>query len=145
MTTIATLQETLTPVTQATPARRAVRSAAAVLGGLLSTFAITTAVDMALHASGVFPPLGERMADSLFVLALAYRIPFNVVGSYIAARLAPSRPMFHALALGVVGVALATVGAIVMGKFGPAWYSIANIAMALPCAWAGGRLRGERA
>jgi hypothetical protein len=145
MTTIATLQETLTPVTQATPARRAVRSAAAVLGGLLSTFAITTAVDMALHASGVFPPLGERMADSLFVLALAYRIPFNVAGSYIAARLAPSRPMFHALALGVVGVALATVGAIVMGKFGPAWYSIANIAMALPCAWAGGRLRGERA
>jgi hypothetical protein len=130
MTTIETLSGTLTPVTQPAPAGRPLRSVAAVLGGLLSTFAVTTAVDMALHTSGVFPPLGERMADSLFVLAFAYRIPFNVLGSYLAARLAPSRPMLHALALGVVGFALATVGA--------------NIAIALPCAWAGGRVRVER-
>ena len=137
MNAIATLQET---PKQPTSSRRTLRSVGAVLGGLLSTFAVTTAVDIALHALHVFPPMSERMADALFVVALAYRIPFNVGGSYVAARLAPARPMRHALALGALGVVLATVGAIAMWDRGPAWYSLANIAVALPCAWLGGRI-----
>ncbi|WP_437517601.1 hypothetical protein [Sorangium sp. So ce1099] len=144
MNTIEAHQGTLTVSTEAAPIRTALRSVGAVLGGLLSTFFITTVVDLALHASGFFPPHGERMADSLFVLALAYRIAFNTAGCYVAARLAPARPMRHALALGLVGAALATVGAVVMWELGPAWYSLANIAIALPCAWAGARLRGAR-
>ena len=144
MNTIEANQGTLIATTEAATTRSALRSVGAVLAGLVSTFVITTAVDLALHASGVFPPLGQRMADSLFVLAPAYRIPFNAAGCYIAARLAPARPMRHALALGLVGVALATLGAIVMWELGPAWYSLANIAIALPCAWAGARLRGAR-
>jgi hypothetical protein len=114
-----------------------------VVGGLISTFVVTTAADIGFHTLGVFPPLGQRMADSLFVLALAYRIPFNVAGSYVAARFAPAAPMRHALALGVVGVIISTLGAVTMWQFGPAWYSLANIAIALPCAWLGGRLRSQ--
>lgn len=144
MNTIEANQGTLIATTEAATTRSALRSVGAVLAGLVSTFVITTAVDLALHASGVFPPHGQRMADALFVLALAYRIPFNAAGCYIAARLAPARPMRHALALGLVGVALATLGAIVMWELGPAWYSLANIAIALPCAWIGARLRGAR-
>jgi hypothetical protein len=125
-----------TPVTR----HRTLRSVGAVLGGLVSTFIVTTAVDIALHALGIFPPMNERMADSLFVLALGYRIPFNVGGSYVAARLAPSRPLRHALALGITGTVIATLGAIALGSLGPAWYSIANIVVALPCAWVGGKL-----
>ncbi len=143
MNTVETFQGSLSPAAPA-PARRTLRSVAAVLGGLFSTFAITTAVDMVLHATRTFPPLGERMSDVLFVLALAYRIPFNIAGSYVAARLAPSRPMGHALALGLLGVVISTIGAVAMWDFGPAWYSLANIALALPCAWAGGRLRLAR-
>ena len=131
-----------TPVVSQRPLGRSVR---AVLGGLVATFVVTTAVDMALHAAGVFPPFTERMSDSLFVLALAYRIPLNTAGSYLAARLAPAHPLRHALALGVLGVALATLGAVLMGDCGPAWYSVANIAIALPCAWLGGRLLRARA
>jgi hypothetical protein len=124
-----------------TTAKRTLRSAGAVLAGLVGTFAVTTAVDVVLHATGVFPPMNERMADALFVLALAYRIPLNTAGSYATARLAPANPLRHALALGAVGVVLATLGAVAMWKFGPAWYSIANIAVALPCAWVGGTIR----
>ncbi|WP_437729034.1 hypothetical protein [Sorangium sp. So ce861] len=144
MNTSEALQETLTITTDATPARTTLRSIGAVLCGLLSTVILTTAVDLALHASGVFPPHGERMADALFVLALAYRIPLNAAGCYVAARLAPARPRRHAFALGLVGIALAAVGAITMWDLGPAWYSLANIAIALPCAWAGARLQGAR-
>ncbi len=81
-----------------------------------------------------------RMPDPLFVLALAYRIPFNVVGGYVTARVAPNRTMNHALSLGITGIVLAAAGAIAMGKYGPTWYSLANIVIALPCAWFGGRL-----
>jgi hypothetical protein len=122
------------------PLRSPLRSFGAVLSGLATTFIVTTAVDMALHAARVFPPFGQRMSDALFVLALAYRLPFNIAGSYVTARLAPARPMAHAVALGITGSVLASAGAVMMGKYGPAWYSIANIVVALPCAWAGGRL-----
>ncbi len=123
------------------PGRRRLRSVGAVLAGLVATFVITSAIDAVLHATGVFPPMGQRMSDGLFVLALAYRIPLNIAGTYLAARLAPGRPLAHALALGVVGSLLATVGAVAFWNMGPAWYALANIAIALPCAWAGGKLR----
>jgi hypothetical protein len=57
-----------------------------------------------LHATGVFPPFGQPMADALFLLATAYRIVYGVAGCYLTARLAPDRPMRHALALGVVAL-----------------------------------------
>gem|GEM_PF-6637786 len=43
------------------------------------------------------------MADAMWFLATAYRIAFQVAGCYIAARLAPVRPMEHALGLGGAG------------------------------------------
>ncbi|XXX82328.1 hypothetical protein WMF30_26590 [Sorangium sp. So ce134] len=144
MNTIDALQETLTDTTETAKARTTLRSVGAVLCGLIATVILTTAIDLALHTSGVFPPHGERMADSLFVLALAYRIPLNAAGCYVAARLAPAQPRRHALALGFIGLALATLGAVTMWELGPAWYSLANIAIALPCAWAGARLQGAR-
>jgi hypothetical protein len=119
------------------------RSIGAVLAGMAAIFVLSIGTDVALHAAGIYPPLGQmgqRMSDGLFVLATAYRIVYGIVGSYIAARLAPDRPMQHALALGAIGLVLSTVGAIVMWDAGPAWYSLAIIAIAMPCAWAGGWL-----
>jgi hypothetical protein len=112
----------------------------AVLGGLLAGAIVTTAVDMVFHATGVYPPWDQRMSDPLFVLAASYRVVFNIGGCYLAAKLAPDFPMRHALAIGVIGLFLSTAGAIAMWDKGPAWYSILNIAIALPCAWAGGKL-----
>ena len=120
--------------------RRTLRHVGAVLAGLLAIFAITTVTDIAMHATGIFPPWGQPMSGALFLVALAYRIVYGVLGCYIAARLAPDRPMRHALALGVVGVVLSTAGAVAMWAAGPAWYSLAVIGISMPCAWVGGRL-----
>ena len=120
--------------------RRTLRQIGAVLAGLLAIFAITTVTDIVLHATGIFPPWGQPMSSALFLVALAYRIVYGVLGCYIAARLAPDRPMRHAVALGVVGVVLSTAGAVAMWEAGPAWYSLAVIGIALPCAWVGGKL-----
>ena len=120
--------------------RRTLRQIGAVLAGLLAIFAITTVTDIVLHATGIFPPWGQPMSSALFLVALAYRIVYGVLGCYIAARLAPDHPMRHAVALGVVGVVLSTAGAVAMWEAGPAWYSLAVIGIALPCAWVGGKL-----
>ena len=124
--------------------RRIARRVAAVLGGLVAIFAATTAIDVALHVTGVFPPLDQRMPDGLFALALAYRIATGVLGSYVTARLAPDRPLRHALALGAVGVLISSAGAAAMWHAGPAWYSLGVIAVTIPCAWAGGSLRARQ-
>jgi uncharacterized membrane protein len=120
--------------------RRTLRQVGAVLAGLLAIFAITTVTDIVLHATGIFPPWGQPMSSALFLVALAYRIVYGVLGCYIAARLAPDRPMRHAVALGVVGVVLSTAGAVAMWEAGPAWYSLAVIGISIPCAWVGGKL-----
>jgi hypothetical protein len=126
--------------------RRILRSIGALLAGFLATVIISISTDAMLHAAGIFPPLGQPMTDAHLplLLATAYRIVYGVVGSYITAWLAPDRPMQHALVLGAIGLVLSIVGAVAMWDAGPAWYSLAIIAIAMPCAWAGGKLRGAR-
>ena len=142
MNTTATL--TAPPTGQTRP-RRTLRRVAAVCAGLVAIFAVTTATDAVMHASGVFPPVGQPMGHGLFLLATAYRIVFGVFGCYLAARLAPDRPMQHALILGFIGLVLSTAGAVAMWDAGPGWYPLAIIAISVPCAWLGGRLHIGRA
>ena len=83
--------------------------------------------------------------DAALLLATVYRTVYGVGGSYLIARLAPDRPMQHALVGGVVGLAVSIVGAAVTWNrgpaFGPHWYPLALIVLALPTAWVGGKLR----
>lgn len=124
--------------------RRRMRSVGAILAGFLAIVILSTGTDMALHAAGVYPPWEQRMSDPLFALALAYRIVFGIAGCWLAARLAPDRPMGHALALAAIGTVLSAAGAAAMWKFGPAWYSIGVIAISLPCGWVGAKLHAAQ-
>ena len=123
--------------------RRIGRSIGALLAGFVAVVVLSLGTDLALHATGVFPALGQRMSDALFVLATSYRTLYSVVGSYVTARLAPDRPMGHALVGGLIGVALSTLGAVVTWNkdLGPHWYPLALIVTAMPTAWLGGKLR----
>ena len=130
---------------QSSPSWHTGRSIGAVLAGFFAVVVLSLGTDVALHAARITPPLGQRMSDPLFLLATAYRTVYGVAGSYITARLAPNRPMQHALAGGVNGLILCTVGAVVtwnqVPSLSPHWYPVALIATALPGAWLGGRLR----
>ncbi len=120
--------------------RSLLRSIGAVFAGLLFIVITSTATDFALHAAGVFPAIGQDMSDSLFAIATLYRVIFSVLGCWLAARLAPARPMAHALALGAVGVVLSTIGTVAMWDKGHHWYPLTLIAVSMPAAWIGGRL-----
>jgi hypothetical protein len=132
-------------MTEPQPTRRTGRSIGAVIVGMAIGVAVTIATDMVLHAVGVFPPWGQPVSDGPLALATAYRMVYGVLGSYIIARLAPDRPMGHALVGGAIGVIVSTIGAVATWNsgpaFGPHWYPLALIATAMPCAWLGGKLR----
>ena len=117
------------------------QSIGAVLAGFVSIFAVTTAVDVALHAAHVFPAWGEYTPSGPLLLATSYRLVIHAAGSYLTARLAPARPLLHALVLGAIGFGLSIAGAVAFRGLGPAWYPLALVATAPLCAWAGGRLR----
>ena len=121
------------------------RSVGAVLAGLFVNAFLASATDMLLVAIGVFPPLREfgnpaAYSDSLLLLALIYRTLFGVLGCYVTARLATSRPMAHSLVLGGIGVLIGTLGAIASWQTWTHWYSLAIIAVTLPSSWLGARI-----
>ena len=114
----------------------------AVVAGVLFIIVVTTLVDLVLHAVGVYPPTGQPMTDRLAVLATAYRVVISVGGAWLTAKLAPEKPMKHALILGVVGTGLGLIGVIATWNLGlrPRWYAIALAVLAIPQCWAGGKL-----
>jgi drug/metabolite transporter (DMT)-like permease len=120
------------------------RSIAALFVGFVAVVVLSIGTDLVLHKSGIFLPPGQPMSNALFALATVYRTVYAILGSYITARLAPNRPMGHALLGGVVGLVLSTVGTVATwnrgAEFGPHWYPISLIITALPCAWVGGKL-----
>ena len=128
------------------PPRRIGQSIVAVIAGILVGIVITLGTDVVLHAVGVFPRWGASMVgfDGALLLATAYRTVYGVLGSYIIARLAPDRPMQHALVGGFLGLVVSIVGSAVTWNkgpaFGPHWYPLALIVLAMPQAWAGGKL-----
>jgi hypothetical protein len=123
--------------------REILQSIGALFAGFVVNVALSLGTDVVLHAVGITPALGQTQTDSQLLLATAYRTLYGVVSSYVVARLAPNRPMGHALLGGAIGMALGTVGAVATWNkgLGPHWYPLALIVTALPSAWVGGKLR----
>jgi hypothetical protein len=128
--------------------RSVLRSIGALLAGFVVVVILSLGTDLVLHASGIFPPWGQPMSDALFLLATIYRTIYGVAGGYITARLAPNRRMMHALIGGCIGLVLSTVGAVATWnkgpEFGSHWYPVALVVLAMPTAWLGGKLVGDR-
>jgi len=126
------------------PPRQRGRSAIALITGLVVGVVLSLGTDQILHVLNIYPPWGQSMSDGLYMLATGYRIIYTIIGSYVAARLAPYRPMWHALVLGVVGFVVSIAGAAATWNheppLGPHWYPIAVALISIPCAWLGGKI-----
>jgi hypothetical protein len=123
------------------------KSIVAIVSGFFSIVALSMGTDLLMHSAGIFPRLGGSMSNRLFLLATAYRIVISVFGCYVAVRLAPNRPMKHALWLGVIGVLFAAMGVAASWshpELGPHWYPVALLVVAIPCAWLGGVVAQKR-
>lgn len=123
--------------------RKIGRSIFALLAGFIVNIVLSLGTDFGFQAVGVLPVIGHgTMNDFQSALAAAYRTLFGVISSYIVARLAPYRPLEHALVGATIGMMLATAGAVATWNklLGPHWYPLLLIALALPSGWAGAKL-----
>ena len=120
------------------------RSIRAVVAGFLVVVALSIGTDVIiLHLAGIYRALGQRMSNDLFVLATVYRTIYGILGSFVTARLAPHKPMKHALIAAAIGTVIATAGAVATWNkdLGPHWYAIVLILTAFPTAWIGAKMR----
>ncbi len=119
------------------------RSIAAVLFGFVFIGALSVGADRVLKQAipTAFSASGRVDSVPVLLLILGYVGLFAVTGCYLTARLAPGRPQFHALVLGVLGLAFNVAGSVAMWDTAPAWYHVLSLALVMPYAWLGGRLR----
>jgi len=139
----------MSPVSsQASSQRQLGRSILAVIAGMAVGIAVTLITDVVLRKAGILPPLGERVPDRILAWVTAYRVVYGIAASYLTAYLAPYRPIAHAMVGGGFGFAASLAGAIATWNAGPAygphWYPVALIVLALPQSWLGGWLRARR-
>lgn len=123
--------------------RKIGRSILALLAGFVVNVMLSLVTDFGLQTVGILPAIGHgQMNNFQSALAAAYRTLFGVISSYVVARLAPYRPMKHALVGAAIGMMLAAAGAVATWNksLGPHWYPLLLIALALPSGWAGARL-----
>ncbi|HEX2191368.1 MAG TPA: hypothetical protein VHG51_20825 [Longimicrobiaceae bacterium] len=119
------------------------RSIAAVVVGFVLIGALSLGADAVLKRAmpTAFDAAGRTDSVPVLLLVMGYVGLFAVSGCYLAARMAPRRPMLHALVLGGLGLAFNVAGTIAMWDAAPAWYHAASLLLVMPYAWVGGRLR----
>ena len=127
------------------PPRRMLRSIAAIFAGLIIGIVLSVGTDVAMTAIGILPPTSQPAATGPLLVATVYRTIYGILASYIAARLAPDRAMLHAMLLGILDFIVSVIGVVFTWnkgpEYGPHWYPIALVVLALPAAWVGGKLR----
>lgn len=121
--------------------KETLKSIGAVIAGFALLVILSMITDIILEKTGVMKtdPFVENPVW-LIVIIVLYRTIFNILGCYLTARLAPNKPLKHAIILGMIGVVLTIVGLIAMWDISPRWYPISLIVLTLPAAWVGGKM-----
>lgn len=117
------------------------KSVWAVVAGIAIGVILSIATDILLESTGAM--IRQPFDDNpswLIAIVVIYRTVYTIIGSYITAKLAPNHPMKHVMIVGMIGVILGTVGAIVMWDVPPHWYPITLVILTLPAAWLGGKM-----
>ena len=123
------------------------RSIFALVAGYLVS-SVLTAVTIGVLAA-LFPASYTATSLAWVGLNLVYSCVFAALGGYATARLAPNRPIQHALGLGLAMAALSALMAVTtVGNpayaDSPAWYYPALAVTVAPSVWLGGWLRERR-
>lgn len=121
------------------------RSILAVVSGFLFIALLSIATDFAIQAAmpDLFKPDGSTTSMPVLILTIGYVGLYATVGCYMAARMAPGRPMRHALVLGVLGLAFNVIGSWFRWNMAPVWYHVVSLSLVMFWAWIGGRMREQ--
>ena len=118
------------------------RSIGAIAAGFVVIAVLAFGTDALIRANvpGVFDA-NNRVDDPMWLaIILLYVTVYATFGCWLAARLAPDRPMRHALILGALGLVFNVIGASQMWDTAPAWFHVVGLLLVMPTAWLGGWL-----
>lgn len=120
-----------------------IQSIAAVVAGFVLAGALNVGTNALLaRVAPSLVPTGAPVTDpAALVLICAYVAAFGILGCYVTARLAPARPMLHALVTGGLAFAMSIPLTLSAWNDAPAWFNVYNLLAVMPYAWIGGRLR----
>jgi hypothetical protein len=123
--------------------KKTLKSIGAVIAGFATVAILSVATDAVLEGMHILPPQTQPQAyDSwMLLLALAYRSVYAVVGGYVTAALAPSKPMKHVKILAILGTVGGILGVVAGWNLSEHWYPIALAVTAFPLVWFGGTLK----
>lgn len=118
------------------------KSIGAGIVGIVVGAVLSVATDKLLEANGVLPHGNLYVSAALIWFVLFYRTAFNTLGFFLTAKLAPQKPMKHALILGVIGTLVSAIAAITTKdmNLGPSWYAWTLAALTMPAAYLGGKI-----
>lgn len=123
-----------------------VRSIIAIVTGFVVIGLLAVGTDAMVRSAvpGIFGPNGRVDDVAWLLLIQGYVFAYATFGCWLCARIAPNRPMRHALILGVLGLAFNVAGTVAKWDTAPAWYHVVALALVMPAAWLGGRLAERR-
>jgi hypothetical protein len=119
------------------------RTILAVLVGVIIWTILWIGANAVLAAAmpGAFRPDGSIASNGLLAVILVLSGLISIAAGYSTARLASAHEVNHALALGGV---LLLIGIFVQSQYWevlPLWYHLTFLALLIPAAWLGGKLR----
>ena len=122
------------------------RSILPIAAGFLFIAVLTLGTDVLVRVAfpDAFDESGHTEKLPLLIFSLVDLGIYTIVGCYLAARLAPSRPMWHALVVGVLGLIFLVADTIELWPKAPTWFNVLSLAPMMLYAWIGGKL-AERA
>jgi len=118
------------------------------IGVILLAFAVIALLsmltDFLLESIGALPNPQKGLFEKWAIfLVLFYRGVYTIFAGFIVAKLAPTKPMLHAIILGIIGT-LITVIAVSSPSFSekaPLWFGFTLAAITIPCLWLGVRIK----
>lgn len=118
------------------------KSILAAVVGIAVGVALSLGTDYILERAGIIPPDNLWVTAPMIWFVLFYRTLYNMIGSYIVAKLAPQNPMKHVIVVGTLGTIVSIFGAIATRdmNLGPAWYAWTLAALTLPSSYLAGKL-----
>ncbi|MCZ8203482.1 hypothetical protein [Gemmatimonas sp.] len=120
-----------------------IRSIVAVVSGFALIALLSIGTDLALMTAmpSLYEADGSTTSTTVLLLSIGYVGLYATLGCYLCARLAPHRPMQHALVLGALGLLFNVAGTVARWDMAPAWFHLVSLTLVMVWAWLGGRMR----
>ena len=120
------------------------KSIGVILLGFIVNALLSIITDFLLESIGVLPNPDRGLFQTwAIILVLFYRGIYMIVAGFIVARLAPAKPLLHAIVLGMIGITI-TIIAVSSSSFAdkaPLWFGYLLAGITIPCLWLGVKIQ----